>query len=131
MDARKEKNNISAEKLALYNKLIATIPNLERKGATMPYTSLNGHMFSFFAKDGTFALRLPEDLKEEFLKKYKTTLHEAYGTILKEYAVVSEKLLKDIKELKKYFKISYEYVNILKPKTQKKIKTATKKNKNS
>lgn len=36
-----------AEKIALYEKLLATIPGIERKGATMPYTSLNGNMFSF------------------------------------------------------------------------------------
>jgi hypothetical protein len=27
-----------------YEKLIATNPKVERKGATMPYTSVNGHM---------------------------------------------------------------------------------------
>ena len=31
-------------KLALYEKLVATNPKIERKGATMPYTSLNDHI---------------------------------------------------------------------------------------
>src|SRR5262245_35597433 len=35
------------DKLKLYEKLVATNPKVERKGATMPYTSLNGHMFSY------------------------------------------------------------------------------------
>ena len=47
-----------ADALKQYEKLIATNPNVERKGATMPYTSLNGHMFSFLTKTGTLALRL-------------------------------------------------------------------------
>jgi hypothetical protein len=31
---------------ALYDKLIATIPEIERKGDANPYTSLNGNMFT-------------------------------------------------------------------------------------
>src|SRR5262249_42230938 len=43
-------------KLALYEKLVATHPNVERKGDTIPYTSLNGHMFSYIGKNGDVAL---------------------------------------------------------------------------
>jgi len=39
-----------AASLALYEKLVATNPKVERKGATMPYTSLNGHMFSLLTR---------------------------------------------------------------------------------
>ncbi len=41
-----KKPDIPADKLALYEKLIATHPEIERKGGANPYTSLNGHMFS-------------------------------------------------------------------------------------
>ena len=41
-----------SDNLALYEKLVATNPNVERKGDTMPYTSLNGHMFSLLTKQG-------------------------------------------------------------------------------
>jgi hypothetical protein len=37
-----KKNNIPADKLELYEKLVATNPKVERKGAANPYTSLNG-----------------------------------------------------------------------------------------
>ncbi len=30
-----------------YDKAIASLPDISRKGKTMPYTSLNAHMFSF------------------------------------------------------------------------------------
>jgi hypothetical protein len=40
------------DKLALYDKLVATNPAIGRKGATVPYTSLNGHMFSYLSKGG-------------------------------------------------------------------------------
>lgn len=104
------------ESLALYERLVATNPEVERKGATMPYTSVNGHMFSFLGKDGGVALRLPAEELEKFLKKYKTALSEQYGTVMKEYAVVPDGLLKKTPELKKYFDISYAYVGALKPK---------------
>jgi hypothetical protein len=70
----KTSDAVPAEKLALYEKLVATIPDVERKGATVPYTSINGHMFSYLAKTGTLALRLPEPERQKFLDKYKTTL---------------------------------------------------------
>ncbi len=33
------------EKIELYNKLVASHPEAVRKGDTMPYTSVNGHMY--------------------------------------------------------------------------------------
>src|SRR5207253_10899702 len=92
-----------AENLRLYKKLVATNPAVKRKGATMPYTSVNGHMFSLFTRQGYLALRLPEDQREAFLKKYKTKLTEQYGAVMKEYVDVPEALLKKTPELKPYF----------------------------
>lgn len=102
--------------LTLYEKLAATNPNVERKGAAMPYTSVNGHMFSFLTKEGRLALRLPEEEREAFLKKYKTKLCEQHGTVLKEYVEVPEALLAKTAELKKFFDASYAYAASLKPK---------------
>ena len=103
-------------KLELYEKLVATNPNVQRKGATVPYTSLNGHMFSYLTKEGKLALRLPAGEREAFLKKYKTTLCEAYGIVQREYVIVPDALLSSTRELKKFFDCSYEYVGSLKPK---------------
>jgi TfoX/Sxy family transcriptional regulator of competence genes len=66
------------------------------------------------------AIRLPVDKREEFLKKYKTTLFEAYGTVMPEYVAVPAALLANTKELKKYLDLSYEYAKTLKPKPTKK-----------
>ena len=106
-----------ADKLGLYEKLVATVPAVERKGATIPYTACNGHMFSYLSKAGTLALRLPEDARATFLNKYKTTLCKQYGIVQKEYVEVPDALLKKTAELKKYFALSYSYVRTLKPKT--------------
>jgi len=104
----------------LYDKLIATHPEIERKGAANPYTSLNGHMFTLLHNSRSLAIRLPEDKRAEFLKKYKTTLFEAYGAAMKEYVAVPDALLTNTKELQKYLELSYEYVKTLKPKPTKK-----------
>ena len=106
--------------VGLYDKLIATHPEIERKGAANPYTSLNGHMFTLLHDSRRLAIRLPEDKRAEFLKKHKTTLFEAYGAIMKEYVVVPDALLENTKELQKYLELSYEYVKTLKPKATKK-----------
>jgi TfoX/Sxy family transcriptional regulator of competence genes len=114
--AAKKANNIPVEKLELYEKLVATNPKVARKGAANPYTSLNGHMFTYLNPSGSLALRLPTDEREAFLKKYKTTLFEAYGAVMKEYVTVPDKLLRNTKELQKYFELSYRYIETLKPK---------------
>jgi hypothetical protein len=115
----KPASEIPADKLELYEKLVATLPEVKRKGATVPYTSINGHMFSYLAKSGTLALRLPEEARDAFLKKYKTTLCKQYGVVQKEYVEVPDTLLKKTSELKKYFAISFAYVSSLKPKPTK------------
>ena len=107
---------IPLEKLKLYEKLVATNPHVERKGDTVPYTSLNGHMFSYLSKEGRLALRLPAGEREKFLTKYKAKLCEAYGRVQPEYVEVPDTLLSSTRELKKFFDRSYEYVGSLKPK---------------
>jgi hypothetical protein len=116
----KKKCSIPADKQELYDKLLATNPKIERKGAANPYTSLNGHMFTYLNPSGTLALRLPEKEREVFLKKYKTTLFEAYGAVMKEYVTVPDSLLKNTKELGKHLEISIAYIKTLKPKPTKK-----------
>jgi hypothetical protein len=116
----KKKCNIPADKQALYDKLLATNPKIEQKGAANPYTSLNGHMFTYLNSSGTLALRLPEKEREEFLENYKTTLFEAYGAVMKEYVAVPDALLKNTKELRKYLDMSYGYIKTLKAKPTKK-----------
>jgi TfoX/Sxy family transcriptional regulator of competence genes len=120
---------IPADNLALYEKLVATNPRVERKGAAMPYTSVNGHMFSFLTSAGKLALRLPEEARDEFLKKYKTKLCKQHGTVLKEYVEVPDALLKRTQELKKFFDLSYDYVAALKPKPTTRKKTTKKRSK--
>jgi hypothetical protein len=114
--AKPATKGVPPNKLALYENLVATNPKLERQGATVPYTSLNGHMFSYLSKEGKLQLRLPDGEREAFLKKYKTKLCEAYGKVQPEYVEVPDALLASTRELKRFFDSSYNYVSSLKPK---------------
>ncbi len=77
-------------------------------------------MFSCLHPSGSLALRLPKEEREKFLKRYKTTLFEVHGVVQKEYVTVPEALLRNTKELRPYFEMSYRYVQTLKPKPSKK-----------
>ena len=107
---------IPPSSLERYEKLLATLPAIKRKGAAHPYTSANGHMFTYLDQTGTLGMRLPKEELEAFLKKYKTTLFESYGAIKKDWVTVPDALLKNTKTLKKYLEISYDYTKTLKPK---------------
>ena len=111
--------------LPLYERVVAQLPGVVRKGDTMPYTSLNGHMFSVLHKDGSVALRLPLAEREQFLKKYKTTLSSQYGSVQPEYVVVPDALLAKTGELRRFFEIGRAYVESLKPKPSAKKKSST------
>jgi hypothetical protein len=111
-----KQSKIPAEKLELYEKLIATNPEIKRKGDVHPYTSQNGHMFTYLDQTGTLGIRLPQVELDAFVKKYKSPPFVSYGTVKKDWATVPDALLKKTKELKKYLNISYEYVKTLKPK---------------
>lgn len=106
--------------LELYDKLVQSFQDIERKGKTMPYTSVNGHMFSFLDKEGNLSMRLPDEIKNKFIKKYDSELSVQHGRVMKEYVLVPKKLLSDSASLKRYFKESYEYTRALKPKPTKK-----------
>ena len=116
MTAKKVNEYDISKQVKLYDELIQLFPEIERKGKTLPYTSVNGNMFSFLSKGGELSIRLPENDSEIFITKYKSQLSVQHGVVMKEYVVVPEVLLKEKKELKKYFKLSYEYAKLLKKK---------------
>ena len=114
--ATKKENGPPPDKLVLFDKLVATNPEVERKGDNNPYTSYNGNMFTHMDTTGSLAIRLPEKEIASFIKKYKTKLQESYGVTRKEYVVVPDSLLKKTAELKTYFDSSYAYSKTLKAK---------------
>ena len=116
MAAKNIKEKGISEHLRLYDEIIQLFPEIERKGKTLPYTSVNGNMFSFLSKEGELSIRLAENDRELFIKKYQSQLSVQHGVVMKEYVVVPEVVLKDKKQLKKYLKLSFEYASSLKKK---------------
>lgn len=104
----------------LYDILIEANAKIERKGKTMPYTSVNGHMFSFLSKEGKMGLRLSENDRAAFMETFKTTLMEQHGRTMKEYVEVPYSLLQETTQLSAYLQKSLDYTSSLKPKVSKK-----------
>ena len=119
MATKNERSSHPQALLDLYDQLIAAHPDIERKGATMPYTSLNGNMFSYISKEGELAIRLSKEDIADFLTTHNTKLMEAYGIVQKEYAVVPAALINNPKKLQTYFDKSVAYVRTLKAKGKK------------
>jgi hypothetical protein len=106
----------TTDRVASYDKLIATRPEIERKVDANPYTAVNGNMFTILLGSERLGIRLPEEDRAKFLKKYGTTLLEAYGAVMKEYVAVPDGLLGKTKELAQYLDLSFSYAGRLKAK---------------
>ncbi len=92
----------------------------EVKGAKNPYTSRNGHMFSFLDGDGTMALRLSDELTEEFRSSYESGDVIQYGATMRGYSSVPAELLADTDTLTAWFDRSWEWIGTLPAKPTKK-----------
>lgn len=123
----KKPPDVPPNALALYDKVVAQFPDVERKGAKSAYTSLNGHMFSFMTTEGALCLRLDEDAKEAFMAKHGTGPVIQYGATMRGYVEVPAAMLAKTKQVAKVFQASLDYVGSLKPKPTKRKKTAKKK----
>ncbi len=109
MSAKKAASAIPAAKLALYDRLLATEPSIERKGATIPYTSANGKMFTYLSPSGDLRLRLPAEEREAFMKKYATKPVVQHGVLMKDWVAVPPGLFARAAELKPYLAIGRAY----------------------
>ena len=109
----KKTTTIPAAKLALYDKLLATKPGIERKGATIPYTSTNGKMFSYLSPSGDLRLRLPDEDRATFMKKYRSKPVVQSGVVMKDWVGVPNALFARTAELKPYLAMSRAYATRL------------------
>lgn len=102
--------------IALYEALIATHPEIDRKGKSSPYTSINGNMFTILSANGVLGMRLGVADREAFMETFGTGLYEAHGAVMKEYVAVPAELLAETERLAPYLAKSYDYAKGLKPK---------------
>ena len=105
-----------ADRLALYEGLVASAEGVERKGAANPYTSRNGHMTSFIDKEGEVSIRLDKSDREQFIESFGSRISMQYGKQMREFVVVPDDLLERQDELRPWFVRSWERVGTLKPK---------------
>lgn len=115
----KKKTSVPPDKLALYEKLIESVPEIDSKSNFgSAYTAINGNMFSMISKYGVVGIRLPADEHASFLEKYDTTVFRADPDWPpnRQYVAVPDDLLEDTEALKPYLEMSFEYVQTLKPK---------------
>lgn len=107
-----------------YDELLSLDDRIERKGKNNPYTSMNGHMFSFIAKpegdkESFLAIRLSKEAQEKFMKDYNTGPVIQYGTTMQGYVEIPSTILADTKKVYTYLKQSYDYISSLPPKPMK------------
>ncbi len=108
-------------KRALYQQAIDTHPEMELKGAKkLPYTSMNGNMYTMMSKDGRLGIRLGKADFDAFIAKHNTVQFKNYGANMREYVEVPDALLQDTDALAPYLAMSHEYAKTLKPKATKK-----------
>ncbi len=112
----------AVKQLALYERLVATQPGVDRKGATLPYTSANGHMFSYLDAEGTLALRLGPADRQAFLDRFDARPMVAHGREQQEYVAVPAALLESTDELAPWFAASLAHATSLKAKPKPKPK---------
>ena len=105
-----------ADRLALYEQLVASVEGVDRKGAANPYTSRNGYMTSFIDKVGEVSIRFDKADREAFIKQYDTRISVQYGKNMPEFAVVPADLLERQEELRPWFIRGWEWVGSLEPK---------------
>ncbi len=125
MATKKKKTSVPPDKLALYEKLIDAVSEVDMKSNFgSGYTALNGNMYSMISKYGVVGIRLPEDERTAFLERYDTEIFRADPAWppSKEYAAVPDDLLEDTEALAPYLASSYAFAQTLKPKPTKKKK---------
>lgn len=126
MAAAKKKTSVPPDKLALYEKLIASTPGIDAKSNFgSAYTAVNGNMYSMISKYGVVGIRLPEPDRSKFLEKFDATVFRADPAWPpnKEYVAVPDALLGKTATLRPYLKAAFEHASALRPKPSAKKQT--------
>lgn len=108
------------EALDRYRAVVEASGNCEVKGAKNPYTSRNGHMFSFLDPDGTIALHLSPELETEFRSEFESGPVIQYDRTMRGYSSVPDGLFDDTETLSAWFDRAWDWIGTLKPKPTKK-----------
>ena len=108
--------------LAIFRDLTAR-HDIDLKGKTMPYISMNGNMFGFLGKAGLLCLRLAPDVRKTFMSAQNLGPVKQHGRIMKDYVGVPPEIITDTPALDAIFAQSLAFAQTLKPKPTKARKT--------
>lgn len=103
-----------------YLAMVEASGNGEVKGAKNPYTSRNGHMFSFLDPTGLLALRLSDDDLADFRDRFDSGPVEQYGKTMQGYSSVPQDLVDDQAALIEWYDRAWNWIGTLEPKPTKK-----------
>ena len=120
--AERKASSVPPGKLALYERLLASVPGVEGKanfGAG--YTAIDGNMYTMISKHGVVGIRLPEPERSAFVERHHTELFrgDPAWPPAKEFVAVPDALLEDTAALRPTLERSLAYVRTLKPKPSK------------
>lgn len=96
--------------LAIYENLLQKCDRFERKGKTVPYTSANGHMFSFINKEGDLGIRFSKSVQEKYFEKYQTSYFKSHNAVMRGYIHITDKMMMNEDDLVLLLNESYDYV---------------------
>jgi len=104
------------ERLKIYDEIVSQCPDIVRKGKSVPYTSANGHMFSFINKAGDLGMRFSLEDQDKYMNEFSTSFFESHGATMKGYILITDAMLKDKDLLIRLLRESHNYVKSLKSK---------------
>ena len=102
--------------LAAFDLMISGVKGVERKGATMPYVSINGNMYGMISKADVIGIRLSDENLTAFMLSGGTPFEGVPGFVSKEYGAVPRAMFTDTKTLQMWFRLSHNHAAKLKPK---------------
>lgn len=106
---------------AKYTEYIQKWGKVERKGKNNPYTSHNGHMFSFIDKKEKYmAVRLDKQQQEAYFEATGTSYVIQYNSKMNGYICLTDEIFNDFNQVKDWLDKSFEFVCSLPPKASKK-----------
>ncbi|GLQ21009.1 hypothetical protein ACFFUB_07375 [Algimonas porphyrae] len=106
-----------ADRLAIFDTVVAQCPEIERKGKTMPYCSANGHMFALLTKDGELGFRLGKNGMATFFRDHDDSGPlKSHGATMRGYVRIPDGMMTDVDQLVTHLQQAKAYVESLPPK---------------
>ena len=105
-----------ADRLIFLQNAIRNIDDLELKGKTNPYCSVNGYMIVHLSVEGTLGIRLGESDRQNLIETHNTKLYEQHGRVMKAFVQVPDTIQSDAEQLKELINIAKDFAMTLKKK---------------